>query len=77
MKQKLPAIGTPQYAQLEAQLRAEINALRPDQRFFAGRRFFDLLLDEQGVAGVYSFLGHAHEALDKKWRIGSGGFPLR
>ena len=69
MKQKLPAIGTPEYAQLEAQLRAEINALRPDQRFFAGRRFFNLLLDEQGVAGVYSFLGHAHEALDKNGEL--------
>lgn len=69
MQNKLPEIGTPEYAQLEAKLRAEINALRPDQRFFAGRRFFNLLLDEQGVAGVYDFLGHAYEALDKNGEL--------
>lgn len=66
---ELPEIGTPEYALLEAKLRAEINALRPDKRFYAGRQFFNLLLDEQKIAGVYRFLARANAALSKNGEL--------
>lgn len=69
MEQALPEIGTPEYQRLEAKLSAEIHGLRPDKRFFAGRRFFTLLLAEQGVEGVYTFLARANEALLKNGEL--------
>lgn len=65
MKHIAPPIGTPEHAQLEAQMGAHILALRPDQRYYAGRRFFSLLLKEQGVQAVFDFLAQAEQSLLK------------
>jgi hypothetical protein len=65
MEYNAPPIGTPEYAQLEAQLGAHILALRPDQRYYAGRRFFTLLLKEQGAQAVFDFLAQAEQSLLK------------
>ena len=67
--EQTPAIGTPEYDQLKARLSAEIHALRPDKRFYAGRRFFSLLLQEQGVGAVYHFLERASQALEKNGEL--------
>lgn len=45
------------------QLGARINALLPEKQYSYGRKFFQRLLDEQGVDGVLSFIGKASSIL--------------